>query len=155
MTNKEASIDFTDFENAADASVMLAQIACAQDGDPVSVDKKHIDASKIYPLPPKSTRVGIDWGQDKTTGSDVDLPTPQQLLAQEIKSAQAAADANSAKRLGFVGEYQRRALEIRSLRERLAKLELAQKGTIARIKFCDKAAAAHRQNIFALQEAGR
>ncbi|NKB96850.1 hypothetical protein HED48_23595 [Ochrobactrum intermedium] len=39
MTNKEASIDFTDFENAADASVMLAQIACAQDGDPVSVDK--------------------------------------------------------------------------------------------------------------------
>lgn len=113
-------------------------------------------AGKFSPRPETTRpRAAIDWGQDDAEAFDVAIPTPQQLLAQEIKVAQAAADGIYAKRAGLVSEYQRRALEIRSIRERLSKLETAQKGTVAKIKVCDKAAKAHRQNVFALQEAGR
>nr|WP_278422935.1 hypothetical protein [Brucella anthropi] len=101
------------------------------------------------------TVVGIDWGLEETADGEAVQPTPKQLLAQEIKSAQAAVDAVYAKRAGFTGEYQRRLLEMRSLRERLAKMEEAQKATVAQIRMCDKAAKAHRHTVFALQESGR
>lgn len=96
-----------------------------------------------------ATVTGVDLG------ADGNIDTPQQIMAKEIKAAQAVADAIDAKRAGLMSEASRRALEIRAAQERLAKLNEAQKGTMERIRACDKAAQVHRQTVFALQEAGR
>lgn len=132
---------------APDWSAADARFLLARDPDALRM--------KVGAAPKSPTVVGIDWGHEETADGEAVLPTPKQLLAQEIKAAQAAADAVNAKRAGFAGEYQRRSLEMRSLRERLAKMEEAQKATVAQIRMCDKAAKAHRHTVFALQESGR
>ncbi|MRN67987.1 hypothetical protein [Brucella sp. 10RB9213] len=148
----DATIDLKELENACEVSMKEHASATNEE----IARRLSIQAEKPaqkHPFAVNGAR--IDWGQDDNAEFEVETPTAQQLLAQEIKSAQAAADGIYAKRVRLVSDYQRRALEIHSLRERLSKLELAQKGTIAKIRVCDKAAKAHRQNVFALQEAGR
>ncbi|MBJ6722416.1 hypothetical protein I2750_19640 [Bacillus sp. PR5] len=146
MTAKAPTIDFHEFERACDASVKEEVSNAEQQSRPFGWRTDEI--AKMFP--PKPTRVGVDWGQDDTA-----VDTPKQLLAKEIATAQAAADAIYAKRAILIGEASRRALEIKAQQERLAKMLEAQKGTMARIRTCDQAAKAHRQTVFTLQETGR
>lgn len=156
MSNNMQSIDFHDLDGACDASVNEAIAASneqikrhnervASIRTPVAVN----DPSKVSPFQPKTDATNVDLGVDGN------IDTPQQIMAKEIKAAQAVADAIDAKRAGLMSEASRRALEIRAAQERLAKLNEAQKGTMERIRACDKAAQVHRQTVFALQESGR